>query len=208
VQHPPPHRGLLARGCGRSRPHLVSNAARWQMMKGAIAMVCATQYTDDEAGGRAKKSAATAHFPMVAPRRVQEARTVRRFAPEFVDAVIAGYMVCATQYPEPEEVGRGEKGVVATHFPNRASVIDDRRNHASRGRPPAGAESYFGTKGQSPALCQFPARPGGARMARRHGTRETIQSARRALGGDGGGQSMPSCRWSAPLMVDSFRPRF
>jgi hypothetical protein len=60
------------------------------MMKGAIAMVCATQYPDDEAGGRGKKSAATAHFPMVAPRRVQEARTVRRFAPEFVDAVIAG----------------------------------------------------------------------------------------------------------------------
>ena len=157
-------------------------------------MVCATQYPDDEAGGRGKKSAATAHFPMVAPRRVQEARTVRRFAPEFVDAVIAGTWCAQRRIRSRKRLGAGEKGVVATHFPNRASVIDDRRNHASRGRPPAGAESYFGTKGQSPALCQFPARPGGARMARRHGTRETLQSARKHL--------MPLAQWSKNLVFE------
>ena len=157
-------------------------------------MVCATQYPDDEAGGRAKKSAATAHFPMVAPRRVQEARTVRRFAPEFVDAVIAGYMVCATQYPEPEEVGRGEKGVVATHFPNRASVIDDRRNHASRGGLRQGPNPTSERKDSLRRYMSVSGAPRGARMARRHGTRETLQSARKHL--------MPLAQWSKNLVFE------
>ena len=50
-------------------------------------MVCATQYPESEGvGGHKKKSVAAKHFPMITSDKLSHARTVLRFAPEFVDA--------------------------------------------------------------------------------------------------------------------------
>jgi hypothetical protein len=80
---------------------------------------------------------------MVSSGKLSQARTVIAYAPELVDSVIAFIissnaarrqmtkgalaMVVATQYPTPEDVGRGKKGVVATQF---AMVSKDKLSHA------------------------------------------------------------------------------
>lgn len=69
---------------------LSTNVARRHMTKGALAMLVAEAYPDPDERGRGKKSAATAAFPMVADRRLREARMVKRWASDKVAVVIAG----------------------------------------------------------------------------------------------------------------------
>lgn len=79
------------------------NAARRHMQKGALAMVVAKAYPEQDQRGRGNKSAATARFPMVAPRRLQEARTVIAYAPDQVDLVIAGSTSLDQAYAKAQE---------------------------------------------------------------------------------------------------------
>lgn len=70
-------------------------------------MAVAKIYPDSDERGRGNKSAVTAHFPMVAKRRLEEARAVLRYAPELAELVMAGSRSL-----------RGKKSPVAGHFPN------------------------------------------------------------------------------------------
>ena len=63
----------------------------------------ATEYPQaDEVGGRGKKGAVTARFPMVAKRRLEEARTVIAYAPGFrVEPFVREYFGGTGNRPVP-----------------------------------------------------------------------------------------------------------
>jgi hypothetical protein len=69
-----------------------SNAARRQMMKGALAMVVATEYPEVPKVGRGQKVPVTETFPMISPARLSEARTVIEYASDLVNRVITSAM--------------------------------------------------------------------------------------------------------------------
>jgi len=103
---------------------LSTNVARRQMTKGALAMVVAKAYPKSDERGRGKKSAATAHFPMVKPRRLEEARTVLRYAGELADAVIAGTTSLDQAYEIAGERKQAAQSDAARMITLRAGAAD------------------------------------------------------------------------------------